>query len=498
MRRILSLAALALLECRFGAPPQAAAAPPADAATEARVRRVVTGLAPAVRIEGQPVPRMNLWDRMARRKTPGVSIAVIDGGAIAWARGFGLLEAGGTDSVTTMVLFQAGSVSKPVAAMAALALVEADRLRLDGEVNPSLRTWRIPSSDSIQGEPVSLRRLLTHSAGLTVHGFPGYARSDSIPTLVQVLDGVRPSNTLPIRVDLRPGRRFRYSGGGYCVAQQLLIDVERKPFAEIVRERVLRPLGMDHSTFDQVSEPVSGVLRASGHGLDGSGVPGRWHRYPELAAAGLWTTPTDLARLVLEVGASFRGASSRVLSGATTRAMLEPQITRTQGIGWRVAGTGGSARFEHAGDTEGYSCAVIGYPERGQGAVVMTNGSGGGLLIQEILRGIALEYGWPGYLPEPRRVVSMSRDALSAFVGNYALEIAPNILVDISAKDDSLFLTVTQPSGTQRSLLYAEEANRFFDRDSGLQITFTPAADGRTRTLVIHQGEDEFRASRVP
>ena len=468
-----------------------------DRGTDARMRRVEAGLLPPILIRGERSPGMGIRQRMARWQVPGASIAVIDRGSIAWSRGYGVCEAGSGDSVTPQTRFQAGSVSKPVAAMTALRLVEEGRLRLNDRANGLLTSWRIPDADSGKGADVTLRMLLTHSAGLTVHGFPGYTVSESVPSLFEVLDGVRPANTAPVRIDVPPGSRFRYSGGGFCVVQQLLMDVVGRPYPEIVSQAVLRPAGMDQSTFDQPTAPIEGERRATGHDKDGAPVPGGWHRYPELAAAGLWTTPTDLARLALEVQASWKGVSSRVLSPRMTRAMLTPQVTPGQGIGWRLAGIRRAARFEHSGDTRGYACSLVAYLESGQGAVVMTNGEHGAELSREILRGIANEYGWPDYLPRPRRVVALATSALAPLVGRYVLDIASSVSVEIAAHDDSLFATVSQPSGTERGRLLAESPSRFFDRESGLELEFIPNGGGRARGIMLRQGGEEYRATRA-
>ena len=464
---------------------------------EARVRRVEQGLLPAVLVHGEKHPGMLLEDRMRRWNVPGLSIAVIDRGSIAWARGYGVTEAGGTDSVTAETAFQAGSVSKPVAAMAALQLVESGALGLDQDVNRSLTTWRIPASDSSAGIQITLRMLLTHSAGLTVHGFPGYAIGDSMPSLTQVLDGLPPANTPPIRVDMRPGRAFRYSGGGFCVVQQLLTDVAGGSYPDLMAKTVLRPLGMDHSSFDQPREEVVGLHRAAGHAPDGSLIQGKWHRYPELAAAGLWTTPTDLAKLALDVQKGWRGSLPHVFSSATVRAMLSPQITPTQGLGWRLAGRGQSARFEHSGDTDGFACAVVGYLEHGQGAVVMTNGSRGENLVQEVMRSIAKEYGWQGYLPPERRVVDLPESTLARHIGRYALDVAPNVFIDVAADHDSLSIAVIQPSGTERGRVLPESPDRFFERESGIEITFFPGTGSSAKSCLIRQGSETYRATQV-
>ena len=470
----------------------------AEEAPGARIRAVERGLLPPVLIQGEKVPGMNLQARMQRWKVPGVSIAVVDGGAVTWARAYGVVEAGKTDSVTVETLFQAGSVSKPVAAMTALRLVESGRLKLDEDVNRWLVSWKIPSSDASKDTVITLRMLLTHSAGLTVHGFPGYTPGDSIPSLVQVLDGAPPANTPAVRVDTRPGKTFRYSGGGFCVVQQLLVDVTGDPYPEIVAAAVLRPLGMAHSSFEQTDASAAGRGRAAGHSRDASVIAGMWHRYPELAAAGLWSTPSDLAQLLLDVQAAWRGSSHRVLSAAMTQTMLTPQITPTQGLGWRLEGKGPSARFEHGGETDGFACFVVGYLERGQGAAVMTNGDRGSALVQEILRAIAKEYGWVDYLPQEKKVITVPQESLARHLGRYALDIAPNIFVEFSMSGDSLFVTVTQPSGTERGHVLAESFEHFFDPDSGVEFIFGPEVGNHTGSLVILQGEEEYRATPVP
>jgi CubicO group peptidase (beta-lactamase class C family) len=458
-----------------------------------RIGRVEERLLPPILIHGEKHPGMRLQSRMQRWKVPGIAIAVIDGGKVAWTRAYGVTEAGSADPVTDETLFQAGSVSKPIAAMTALHLVESGALKLDEDVNRSLTSWKVPPADSLDGAAITLRMLLSHSAGLTVHGFPGYAVGDSLPSLVQVLDGVAPANTPPIRVGNRPGQSFSYSGGGFCVVQQLLIDATRQPYAVSAGKAVLGPVGMVHSTYEQPTGAVAGVSRAAGHDRDGSMVTGRWHRYPELAAAGLWTTASDLARLVLDVQSSWKGSSHRMLSSEMTRIMLSPQITANQGLGWRLDGKNRSARFEHSGDTDGFACAVVGYLERGQGAVVMTNGARGGNLVQEVMRAIAKEYGWPDYRPEEKKVVVLSEDNLRHHVGRYALDIAPNVLIDVSVNGDSLAVAVTQPSGTERGSLLAESPDRFFEQDTGLEVTFSPP--GATPSMVIRQGDEEYRAT---
>ena len=224
------------------------------------MQRIANGLRPAVAIAGEPP--MKLADRMNELHVPGVSIAVIHGGVIQ-ACSFG--SAGIIDGapvrsealfqwaspVRPETLFQAGSISKPVSAVAALALAQAGKLDLDSDVNLFLKTCKIPASSYTDRSKVTLRRLLNDSAGITVHGFPGYAAGAAIPSLIDVLNGAPPANSAPIVVDHEPGTLFQYSGGSYTIMQQLLIDVTGKPFPDLVEELVLKPFGMTHSSFFQ-------------------------------------------------------------------------------------------------------------------------------------------------------------------------------------------------------------------------------------------------------
>ena len=245
-----------------------------------RVERVMHGLRPPVEVEGHPTTRWTLAERMTHYKVPGVSIAVIEGGHIAWARGFGVKEAGNSDPVGLTTLFQAASISKPIAATAMLRLVERGTLELDTDVNHYLTSWKLPDNEHTAVEKVTLRRIASHTAGLTVHGFPGYKPTEPLPTVVQILDGVSPANTEPVRVDTTPGTVECYSGGGTTVMQQLLVDVTGNPFPALMQELVLDPAGMTHSTFEQALTATRATEAARAHDEDGNPIPGGWHVYP--------------------------------------------------------------------------------------------------------------------------------------------------------------------------------------------------------------------------
>lgn len=370
-----------------------------------RIRRVEEGLVAGPAGKGAPVSKWKLAERMKYYKVPGVSLAVVNSGKIEWARGYGVVEAGGARAVTPETLFQAASISKPVAAIAALRLIEQGRLALDEDVNGRLVSWKVPENAFTKEKKVTLRRILSHSAGLTVHGFRGYAVGEEVPTLREVLEGRKPANSLPIQVDVVPGSLWRYSGGGYCVLQQMIEDVVRKPFAETMEMTVLARLGMKQSTYRQPLPPHLAGRAATGHRKDGQPIPGKWYTYPEMAAAGLWTTSSDLACFAIELEQSYAGRSNRVLSKKMARQMLSPQMGRS-GLGLEVDGEGASVRFSHGGANQGFRCFLVAYRDSGRGAVVMTNGDGGGELGMEIIRAIAEEYNWPDY-----RLASTSKPA---------------------------------------------------------------------------------------
>jgi len=323
----------------------------------------------------------------------GLSLAVIDGGRIVKARGYGFTDKTGKVPISDSTLFQAGSISKSVAAMGALRLVEVGRLSLDEDVNAKMRTWKVPENEFTREEKVTLRRILSHSAGLTVHGFPGYAAGTPLPTLVQVLDGAKPANTPAIRVDIVPGRTWRYSGGGYTVMQQLIIDVTGQPFPEFMQQSVLVPLGMAHSTFEQPLPEARAAEPASGYYQKGSKVGGRWHIYPEMAAAGLWTTASDLARYVMGLQLSLAGKFNPVISPSMTRRMLTAQ-KGDDGLGLFLAGKEKTLQFNHGGRDAGFDALMKATAETGKGAVIMINVNDDFKALANIMDLIAKGYHW--------------------------------------------------------------------------------------------------------
>jgi CubicO group peptidase (beta-lactamase class C family) len=338
-----------------------------------------------------PWKTMGLLERMNYHEVPGVSIAFINEYKIEWARGYGVLEAGGDQAVTPETLFQTASIAKPVVAAAALGYVERGILALDRDVNLDLVSWHIPENAFTAHENVTLRRLLSHTAGVIIHGFIGYKQGERIPNLQQILNGEPPANSPAIVVDMVPGTRWRYSGGGYMIVQQLLEDITGDPFALIMEQDVLSPLGMTASTFEAPLPERFWPNAASGHRADGDAIPGGWHTYPEMGAGGsLWSTASEMANFAIELMLSFTGESEELL----THEMANEMFGDT-GLGIALGDEGGSRfYFFHDGANDGYKSVMVGYPQRGQGVIILTNGDNGDKLWREILNGLTVQYGW--------------------------------------------------------------------------------------------------------
>ncbi len=462
-----------------------------SAEVQKRIATVERSLIPVVRIKGRAPS--HLAERMKQLHVPGVSVAVINHGEIEWAKGYGLADIHTRTPVTPETLFQAGSVSKPVAALAALKLVEEGKLNLDGDVNSQLKSWKVPENKFTKQHAVDLRGILSHTAGFTIHGFAGYVVGKPIPTLIQVLDGERPpANSRPVRVDKVPGKGFRYSGGGVTVMQQLVIDVTGQPFPQVVHNLVLAPLAMTSSTYDQPLPEAWTSRTSSGHTRQGRTFTGRWHVYPELAAAGLWTTPSDVARYAIEVQREHAGKSHKVLSHKLVEEMLTPQGGGPVGLGPFLSGTGTARRFEHGGVNAGFNCKFVAYVDGGQGAIVMTNSDSGGALCEEILNAVAVAYGWPNYLPPEREIIQLDDKALATLVGNYSLGFFGEVKVE--RREHTLF--AISPQG--ESELYFESPTKFSTDDPSVTGHFARDAQGHVAEVILKFGGEDIHAKKKP
>ena len=457
--------------------------------TQQHIKDVVAGLMPSVVMQGDAHATHTLSERMTEWHVPGVSIAVIHHGAIEWAQGFGVASVGGA-AVTAETLFQAGSISKPVAAMGTLRLVQEGKLSLDADVNKTLTSWKLPDAEVAGGKPVTLRELLTHTGGTTVHGFPGYAAGETVPTLVQVLNGEKPSNTAAIRIEAVPGSKWNYSGGGFTVMQQMVVDVTKEPYPKFLHDTVLKPVGMTHSTYEQPLPGDMHAMAAVPYDGKGNAVAGGAHTYPEMAAAGVWTTPTDLSRYLIEVEQSLKGKANHVLSQAMTKEMLTPGMGK-YGLGLAIGGADADPYFGHGGVNAGFEALMEAYENNGEGAVVMTNAQGGSRIADEVMRSVAKVYGWPDFQPKVRTEVKVDEKILETYVGTY--EMRPNFDLVVTVENGEL---VTQATGQGKVPMLAASETRFFPTRFDAEIEFIKDDQGRVTSFVLRQGGQEMKGVR--
>ena len=337
----------------------------------------------------QGLDSFNLPELMRRLHVPGLSIAVIRDFKIHWVKAYGIADVESGRPVETNTLFQAASISKPVTAMAAMRLVDEHRLSLDDDINTILKSWHVP------GHAVTPRSLMSHTSGADDgFGFPGYDPSAPRPTLVQILDGKPPSNVGPVLFTRPPYQAYKYSGGGVTIMQLALMDLVGKPFAEFMRSTVLDPLGMGDSSYEQPLPAALASRAARAHDGEGKSMGGSWHVYPEQAAAGLWTTPGDLARFILEVQRAVRGPKGAVLAQAAASAMVSPVGVGPFGVGLSVEKRGEGWYFSHGGSNWGFKGDVLGHVRKGYGVAILTNGDNGSALINEIEARVAAAYNW--------------------------------------------------------------------------------------------------------
>ena len=454
-----------------------------------KIKRVEHGLLPAVLIKGDPA--WSLAERMKFYKVPGLSVAVIENYRVVWARAYGVKDLETKEPVTTETLFQAGSISKSVNAMVVMKKVEEGKISLDENINNKLTTWKLPDNEFTAKKKVTLKNLLSHTAGTTVHGFPGYAVNEKIPTLPDVLDGSGGANTAAVRVDFEPGTKFRYSGGGTTISQLAIMDIEKKPYPDIARETVLAPLNMSNSTYSQPLPDDWRKKAATGYRANGSEVGGKIHIYPEMAAAGLWTTPTDLAKFAIEMQLSIAGRSNKVLKKETAQLMTTAFIDEA-GLGFFVEKHGNAIYFGHGGADEGFRAELLVNREKGYGIAVMVN-SDNGQIIREVMRAVAQEYGWDEFLPKPYEIVSVDKAKLESYQGRF--QVNSDQVVTIRLANSGRL--IAEPTGDPAIELLPISKTTFVRRDANLKYEFVRNANGEVDLIRVIGPGDSNEIKRI-
>jgi CubicO group peptidase (beta-lactamase class C family) len=380
------------------------------------IEKVENSLAPSI-IYGDTVPALSLEARMKATGIQGLSIAVIKDYKIQWAKGYGWADKEAQRPVQTSTRFQAASISKSLNSMGLLKLVQQGKLDGEADINNYLTSWKFPYDSLTGSNKINLYQLLSHTAGLDIHGFPGYKRTDVLPTLPQILNGEKPANTKKVHSLFAAGTQVKYSGGGTTISQLMLMDITGQDYATFMEKEVLKPMGMMNSSYRQ--PPTDTLDLATGYYEDGKPVTGKYHVYPEQAAAGLWTTPTDLAKYIIECQLALQGKSAKVLNREMMQLRMTPYIDSNAALGVFIQQKGSRKFFNHNGGNEAFLCTSYGSLEGGDGVVIMVNGVNFAV-IGELLNSVARVYQWDGFFkPEFRKKILPPADTLKAMVGNY-------------------------------------------------------------------------------
>lgn len=428
------------------------------------ITTIENGLLENILIKEDSIKTYSIQDRMTYYKVPGVSIAVVKDGKLKWSKGYGFANTDTGTKVDANTLFQAGSISKPVAALSALKLYQDGLLELDADANNYLKGWKIPETKFTETEKVTLEKLLTHTAGTTVHGFPGYQQTDNFPEIIDVLSGK--GNTAEVTVDKIPGSIWRYSGGGYTVMEKVVEDVSGLPLEDYMAKNILQPIGMTNSTYKQ---PIGDTYKniSAAYDADGQLIEGLWNNYPEQAAAGLWTTPTDLAKYCIEIQDIAKGKKDGVLSQETVIKMLTKH-KNNWGLGPSLQFEGDSLVFGHGGKNAGFTNNMKAYAHLGHAVIVMTNADNGGKLIKEIENAIYKYYDWPIRQPNVIEIIDLAESDLKQYLGKYEFK-AQGFTIDMTIKEKHLFTKT--PIGNLNLLPLSKK--KFIDLESATVIEFT-------------------------
>lgn len=435
---------------------------------DAKVERIENGLMARVQIEGVEPERFNIEERIKDYGIPGVSIAVAVNGELEWARAYGMADSSENRELTSESLLLAASMSKPVSATRAHQLMEEGRLDLDANVNDYLTSWHLPDNEFTETEKVTTRRILNHTAGLTVWGFPGYDKGDTIPTVPQVLDGE--GNTDSVRVYKVPGESWQYSGGGYTIMQQMFEDIDGARFPDLMQEHVLDPLGMTGSTYENPLPEDKHHLAATGYRYNGDEVEGKCPIYTEMAAAGLWTTPSELVKWLAEMQRIYLSQEDGLLKAETVNEMLEPGFEE-----WGLGPYSGEHLFGHGGADEGFRSRMAAWKDTAIAVVVIVN-SDNGDIIPEIYLALADEYGLPGIDPTMRSITPQTDEQLSRFAGTYYFERFGEAYFEV--KDGALEVSADFFEFTY--LIKPENDTMFFSEEDGQLYNFSLEGDSAT------------------
>jgi len=458
------------------------------------INKVETGLTTRVYIEGDST--WSIEDRMEHYGIPGVSIAVINNGEIAWTKAYGVMDKDSNTPVTTQTLFQAAATSMPVTAYGALRLVEQHKLDLDENINSYLKSWKVPENEFTKEKKVTIKNLLNHSAGIHPRGTGRYNINEKIPTLVEILNGTSPATNEPITVNKEPSESVRFAYASYVPIQQMMLDVDGKAFPEIMHELVLQPLKMNNSTFNQSLTTEKLAKVATGYLQDGSMVKGGRSLYPSMASYGLWTTAEDYAKFITNIQQTLRGKSTKGLSKGLTELMGTPYGVSnsgwsfTLGLGFQLLNRNDEIYLRHHGWNRGFYAEIVAHRDKGYGVVVMTN-STFPAFNAEVIRAVAQEYDWDNYVPVHKKMI-IEQPLIDKITGRYQ---GNNMIVEVFQKDNQLFYKNILDVKAEELVKVSDSI--FIKRNSSRLMQFKPNSESGTINLHYLNRNDESIASTL-
>lgn len=467
---------------------------------EKRMEKFTDGLRPRY-VVADEMPHYKLEDRMAHYGVPGVAVGIIKGGRLVHAQGFGVLQRGGSEKVDANTLFSAGSVSKVAAAALLLKQHAAGQLNIDADIERYLKSWTLPTSDVRAGKNVTLRMLLSHTGGFNIHGFGDFQPGAALPTVYDTLNGAKPAEHDPLTFLFAPGTRYKYSGGGYTLAQLIVTEISGKDFPATAKATLLEPLGMTRSSFQNpLPETVPNVAKAHNREGEPDALPRGYEAMPEMAASGLWTSAHDLGRLIAALIRSYQGQGGFLPQSLAIDMMTEVSPSE-HGLGPRLEGTADGRFFHHGGANNSYRTWIEGHLATGDGLVVLTNGSQGNGLYREIRNAAADAFDWKLNQPVHVPAIGVSEDVLKSYVGKYSpddsfpVEHRENMIgwiyddiIEVTFKGGKLILS--RDGSTRESELVPAAPNRFlidgFQSRVGLtELVFHRDSSGQTKAMTF-------------
>jgi len=456
--------------------------------TDSKISMVENGLLPGISFSGVEQQGYNILERMHHYNVPAISIAVIDDGKIVWSKAFGNKEVGTDKKISEESIFQMGSVGKMIAAVTILSLVNKDILNLDEDVNEYLKSWKIPGYEIDKEAKITLRQLLSHTAGVSGRDSCPFRHELPLPTLTGYLKSKN------VKIIRKPGEEFYYSGTGYVIVEQIIEDVTGKEYKEVAKEEVLKPLGMRNTYFQNILPDTLLKRAAFSHHEDGTLYNEKYPIHPCYAPGTCnWSTAEDLAKLFIELQKSYYGKSNKILPQSLTKVMMTNKSLQ-YGLGIKLINNNSNTFIGHSGDFYGFHACLFGYLESNKGIVVMTNGDNGVLLYNEIIRSVANNYNWPGCKQEIVSNPVVDKHDLKKLCGFYYLPERLNVL-NIYERNNKLYCDVLGETGNE---LLQISSNKFYDKNTDGFIIFNIDSYGTVENVEYRRIGVYFEGTLLP